>query len=223
MFDKKESPIAVLFGNYNDLIKNVGSGYGNKDRVALTGNFNLKFYLTIGLWATHNLLLSYNQQLSIIRDKTTSPTWRVIKNLKDIRNRFLSISNDIQTTIYELKRSIKSAKIYLDDGVDFDPPHYLRKACKTYPSFLELIRQQDKRRMEELIDLESQTSKIITSRGGLTSAIANIRIQRRVFWLTIAIVAFTISSILKIDFSLQKIQEKLVDLIKFLINVLEKI
>lgn len=217
-----EKPIAVLFGNYDKLTKDTES-YGGKDRSALTAKLQMAFDVTMGLWATHNLLLSYEQQLSAIRDRVAfqiKGTRAALKNLDYIQHHFLLISTDTQAIGNDAAALVKAKRHYSTDALDFDPPHYLKNAS---PTFVEFLRQQDEMRTEQLIKLESRVNETITSSGNLTSTIANLRIQRNVFWFTFIVAILTLFSIFKNDPLLQEIQQRLTyltDLIKALLQKL---
>lgn len=223
-----EKPIAVLFGNYDKLTQDT-ERYGGKDRAALTNKLRIAFAVTMGLWTTHKLLLSYEQQLSAIRDRAAfriKRTREALKNLNYIRHHFLSISTDTQAIGNDIAALVK-AKCHhstATGALDFDPPHYFKDA---YPTFIKLLRQQDEMRTEQLIKLESRVNETITSSGNLTSTIANLRIQRNVFWFTVfaAILTLflTVFSIFKNDPLLQEIQQRLTYLTDLIEALLQKL
>jgi len=193
-----KKPTATLFGNYDKLTQGTDQ-YGGKDRAALTSTLHMAFDVTMRLWATHNLLLSYEQQLSAIRDRAAfhiKGTREALKNLKYIRYHFLSISKDTRVISSDVATLFKSKRHYSADGMDFDPPHYFKDV---YPTFLELMRQQDKWRMKQLTKLESRVNETIISSGNLTLAIANLRIQRNVLWFTIFVAILTLLSVFRND------------------------
>lgn len=223
-----EKPIASLFGNYAKLTQ-VTEGYGGKDRAALTSKLHMVFDANMGLWATHNLLLSLERQLSAIRDRASfriKGTREALKNLDFIKHRFSSISVDARAISNDIAVFVKAKRRYSRDTIDFKPPHYFKDV---FPSFLELLRQQDEMRAEQLIKLEPRVNEAVTSSGNLASAIANLRIQRNVFWLTVFVtiltifsMLFSVLSIFKKDPSLQEIQQKLTYLVNLVETLLQK-
>lgn len=197
-----EQPVATLFGNYDKLTLDINS-YGGKNRAAFTSKLHMYFDMTMSLWATHNLLLRYEQQLSDIRDKATTQTRRTrkaIRNLKDIQRRFLSISTDIQAVSNDVGTLVKTDRRYLPNVLDFNPPQYLNTL---YPNFVELNRLRDQVTTARLIELESRVNLTITASGNLISTIANLRIQRNLFWLTLATVTISVLGVDSISAHMQ--------------------
>jgi len=187
-----EEPTAILFGNYNKLIQGLGN-YGGEDRGALTNKIHMDFVFTLLLWVTHNLLINYDQQLSTIRDKMIfiiEETKKSLKSLDYIRYNFLSVSTDIQILSNDLAMSIKR-KLYSYDCIDFDPPSYLGSI-----SFMELMKQQDEIKMKQLVASESRVNQLILSSGNIASAIANLRIQGRMFWIAVVSIILALLSII---------------------------
>lgn len=70
---RADRPIAALFGNYDKLTEN-NETYGGKNRSGLVNKLHLAFGETMALWTTQNLLLSYESQLSGIRDRASFQT-----------------------------------------------------------------------------------------------------------------------------------------------------
>lgn len=70
-FGGGDQPLATLFGNYDKLTDDAQQ-YGGKDRAALTSKLQLEFNGTAALWATHYLLVSFEQALAGIRDRASS-------------------------------------------------------------------------------------------------------------------------------------------------------
>ncbi|MBU1131133.1 hypothetical protein KJ840_03305 [Patescibacteria group bacterium] len=213
-----KNSLGILFGNFGDLTQKDMEQYGGANRAGITNKLNLYMENTAGLWSTHHLLLNCEKQLSSLRDKAVSPIKRIghaIQNLNFIRSQFLSISTDIQAISHDIENLTKSKNRYSDDCLDFTPPeHY-----KSLPDFLELLRQQDEMRVKTLKTQEKQVNESINASGNLTSAIANLKIQRNVFWLTIIIVGLTIFSIFKSNPLLDQIFEK----VNYLIEIVEKL
>jgi hypothetical protein len=189
-------PIATLFGNYGKLTEGIDV-YGGRDRAALTNKLHMDFDATAGVWATHNLLLSYEQGLATVRDRATSRAMSVRKALKDItyiRKQYVALSRDVQAVSSDIATLAGSSRHYSSDTLDFLPPVYLRKAS---PDFVETLRVQDESRAKQLDVIEARVGKTVLASGDLATAVANIRIQRYVFWLTVIIAIFTLVAIFK--------------------------
>lgn len=189
---RTEQPIATLFGNYDKLTEN-NEAYGGKDRAGLVNKLQLAFDRTMALWATHNLLLSDERNLSAIRDRASfkiKRTREAIKNLNFIKQHLLSISMDTQAVANDVSELSKVKSRYSHDTLDFEPPFYYKKNT-VYPDLVELLRKQAEMRTEQLIKLESRVNKIIISSGNLTSAIANLRLAWWVAFLTLVVTIFT--------------------------------
>ncbi len=211
--------LGVLFGNFSELTKNGMEPYGGKNREGLARKFNAEIINTMALWSIHHLLLSFEKQLSTIRDKTTlaiKESGQAIKNLNYIQSHFLSISTDVQIVSNSIRSLIKSKNNYLNGCMDFLPPNHFRKI---YPDFLDLLKQNDEMRTESLIKQESQVNESITASGNLTSAIANLhtqqtmsRLTKVIIVLTIVTIILTILSILKDNPLLNQIIQKLTQL-----------
>lgn len=195
---RTERANVILFGNFNKLTEN-NDTYGGKTRSALATKLLLSFDATMALWTTHNLLSSYESQLAALRDKAIfkmKGTGAAIHNLDFIRQRFLSISTDAQAVGNDIAVLVANKNMYAADALDFEPPSYY-KTRNTYPDFVELLRQQAEMRTAALVKLENRVNETITTSGELTSAIANLRIQRTVLWFTIFAAILTLVSILK--------------------------
>jgi hypothetical protein len=213
-------PVSILFGNFGKLTADT-EAYGGKDRAALTSKLDMSLNQTIGLWAMHDLLLNYERQLLEIRDRVLSPvknTSRALKDLNYIRNQFLSIATDIQSASFDVAGLTKNKGRYSHDHADFSAPDFYSGKM---PDFLELLREQDALRSETLRQLEVQVSASINADGNLTSAIANLHVQRSMVWLTIFIgvltIVPTIISIYSKNPSLNELLQKmdyLIELIK---------
>ena len=215
--------LGILFGNFGDLTQNDLKQYGGTNRESITNKFNLAIGKTMGLWAIHHSLLNYEKQLSAIRDKAVSPikkTGHAIQNLNFIRSHFLATSTDIQIISHDINNLIKSKSIYSNDCMDFLPPEYYKKG---HSNFLEMLRQQDEMRVKTLKIQGERVNESINASGNLTSAIANLRVQRNMFRLTTAIVILTIIltifSIYKSDPLLNQLHEKL----DYLIDTVKKL
>lgn len=194
---KTEKLNAILFGNFDKLTEN-NEAYGGKNRAWLVNRLHMDFDNTMSLWTINNLLLNYENQLSAIRDKAIleiKNTKKAIDDLNFIRRQFLPISNDVQAIGNDIAFFAKKKNTYNQDALDFEPPFYYRKNS-TYPDFIELLRQQSEIRTKELIKFEKRVNETISASGNLTSAIANLRIQRTVLWFTIFVAIITLVSIL---------------------------
>lgn len=189
-------PVAILFGNYAKLTDGIERYGGKKDRSALTNKLHMDYDATAGIWATHNLLLGYEQGLAAIRDKATSGLGirRVLKDVKYIRKQYLALSRDVRAVSTDVASLAGSNRGYSTDTLDFSPPYYLKKIGT---DFIETLRVQDEVRAKELDAIESRVGKAILTSSELATVIANIRIQRYVLWLTIVITIFTIVAIFK--------------------------
>lgn len=192
-------PSAVIFGNYEKLTEG-NETYGGKNRDGLANKLHTTFDRTMTLLTTHNLLLSYERQLSAIRDRISFKIKRTrdaIKNLNFIKQYFLSISTDIQIVGNDIAELSKAKNRYTHDVLDFAPPFYKKTGENIYPNFIELLRQQTEMRTEQLSNLEYRVNKAIAASGNLISAIANLRIQRIVFWFTVFTAILTLVSIFR--------------------------
>jgi len=194
-FGYKDESRGVLFGNYNKLTKGIGS-YGGKNRAGLANALHQTFDGTVAIWATHNLLISYEMQLSQIRDKASlsiKHSTSAIKDLSTVRQQYLSVATDAQAVGKSLNKLVKAKRFYKTDVLDFTPPFYMKEH---WPNLAEMLRSQDEQRSENLVSEENDVREAVISSGNLSSAIANLRIQRSVFWLTIIIAVFTLVSII---------------------------
>jgi hypothetical protein len=180
-FGGRDESSITLFGNLKKLSKGTEK-YGN----GLNGMMQDHFDVTMGLWAAHNVLASYEQDLSAIRDQASSNNKTAKKTLDDlgyIRNEFLAISTDVQVVSKELLDTIKNSNRYYDsEKLHFLPPFYMPKGTS---DFMELIRRRDEVRIDQLTVLENHVRDAVVSGGNIASAISNLRIQRYVFWLTV--------------------------------------
>jgi hypothetical protein len=159
----------------------------------------MEFEATAGVWATHNLLISYEHGLANIRDRVSSRAMnvrRALKDIKYIRRRYLTLSRDVQAVSSDIATLAKSGRNYARDTLDFSPPVYLQKAGAG-TDFIQGLRVQDEARAKQLDAIEAQVGKTVLTSGDLATAVANIRIQRYVFWLTVIIAIFTLVSIFK--------------------------
>lgn len=205
----------TLFGNYEQLTHDI-EGYGGKNRSALTSKLQMEFDPTMALWSIHKVLLRYEEQLSSIRDKIAfqiKGTNNAIKNLDYIKHYFQSISTDIQVISNDVVSLVKVKRSFLVDAMDFRPPYYFKDV---YPSFLEFLRTNDEMRAKELIELESRVNGTINASGNLISAIANLRIQKYMFWFAfvsilaaLASISLTIFQILYKNPELKEIQRQI--------------
>lgn len=205
-----EKAVITLFGNFDEMTQISYDEFPRRDKRSFTGMFNGRFGSTIMLWAAHNLLLNYERQLSAIRDKAVSRIQGAsdaLKNLDSIRYHFLSISSDIRIVSDDMAVLSKVKRNYSDNIQDFNPPYYLKKHFNDYPTFIELLRQRDEARTEQLIALEKRVNETIISSGNLASAITNLRIQRNVLCLTIIIAILTLCSLWDWDALLGLVQQ----------------
>jgi hypothetical protein len=187
-----EGPAAILFGNYNKLTQGLGNS-GGEDRGTLTNKIHMDFVFTLSLWVTHNLLINYDQQLSIVRDRmifVIEEDKKFLESLNYIKRIFLPISVDVQMLNNDLATLVKR-QLCLHDYIDFDPPAYLGKI-----SFVELINQQDEIKMEQLVASEYRINQLILSSGNIASAIANLRIQGNMFWVAVLSLIVSIIAII---------------------------
>lgn len=186
----QSNKIATIFGKYGDLMKYIEKGFGD-GREGLTNKLNMSLRRTISFWATHNLFMSWEKQLASIRDKKQSSLKDekcALKELNQIRDKFLSLSTDVQVVAADIINWVSLKGI--DSNIDFTPPVFYRN----YSNFLEYLRLNIIERSKMLSNLESQVNKYINANSNLTSAITNLRIQRKIFWLTLSIVILTILS-----------------------------
>lgn len=219
---KTKNKIAALFGNYNKLTQNTNE-YGGKGRLGLTNKLNLLFDKTMSLWAIHNLLLSYEQQLSAIRDRAishTKGTKKAIKNLETIRNHFLAISTDVQAIGNDVAAFVKKVNRYSHEAIDFEPPHYYKRNNSI--ALVEFLRKQSEIRTEQLIKLELRVTQAIITSGNLISSIMNLRVQRSVYLLTLIIVLLTIITVFWRDPLPLEMQQQLNRLNELIVRLLQK-
>jgi hypothetical protein len=199
-FHEDKGTFVALFGNLEELKSLVNSGEEGSTEFLLN-DFHDRFNITMGLWATHYLLISLEKQLSIIRDRALSResgTGKAMRNLNFIRHQFSSISLDTQAVCSDLASVIVSKGARFYEGMDFIESSQNKADA---PSLLDLMRQQDSMRIERLIKLERYVNQAIISSGSITSAITNLRVQRNIFWLTLFVGALTLISVLEIDLS----------------------
>ena len=114
---------------------------------------------------------------------------------------------------------VKVKNRYSRGALDFEPPFYFKKD-NVYPDLVELIRQQAELRTEQLIKLEARVNETIISSGNLTSAVANLRIQRNVLWFTVFAAVLTLFSILRGQPILNEIKEQLSSLVQIIETLL---
>lgn len=188
----------TLFGNYKKLVKGLGV-YGGGNRHSLMNMLDQSFPNTVCILTAHELLLSYEKSLSQIRDRSIKKVRTMRKALKDasyVRDSFLSVSRDAKAASKELGKSAKKGNVpYLHrDTMDFIPPTFLRDYEK---NLIETISSRDALIANELADLEQDVREAVMSSSTTASSIANLRIQRWVFWLTVATAIFAIVNIIQ--------------------------
>lgn len=181
---------SFIFGNENELSEGLGV-YGAEDKLtAMTGHM---FHKTASMLATHNLLEGYEKDLLTMRDRASRSVKSLKKALDDadyVRNSYLAKSKDIRMAAKELNKSSKfKHSPYSDsDTLDFSTQVYRPYGENKLSNDIAKI---DFSISKQLIELEDDMKDIMMSSSATGSTIANLRIQRWVFWLTIVTVFFT--------------------------------
>lgn len=189
-------PVATLFGNYQALVQE-SEMYGNKDRWALINRLDWPASGLAAMWATHHLLISYEQGLATVRDRASSGALGVLRALRDIKyiqQHYLAISRDIQTVTKDIAAIAGSRWRHIFTALDFAVPINFRDFS---PDFVEALRTRDEGRAKHLNDIDERVGKTVLVSGDLAVAAANIRIQGYVLFLTVITVIFALVALLK--------------------------
>jgi hypothetical protein len=210
-----------LFGNQKKLMKG-SEAYGGGGREGLMYKMNDSIQNNAVLWTVHHLIIDLESRISQIRDKSIfqiKGTGEALKNLKYITNQFSPISVDISIVGNDVLELVDSKKRYSYDAIDFKPPSFLKDVT---PTFLELLRVQSQMRIKRLTKLESSVNSSLSANGSLVSAVANLRIQNYVLFLTIITIALTVFSFLQNDPMLYEIKAEIIVLKELIIESIAK-
>lgn len=116
---------------------------------------------------------------------------KALRDLAYIQRQYLAISRDVQAVSTDIAAFASAPHPYSFNALDFSPPAYRRDGS----DFVEAQRVQDEDRAKQLDILETQVSRTVLASGDLATALANLRIQGYVFWLTVAAVLFAFGSL----------------------------
>ena len=193
-FYSRNNESNLLFGNEKELLKNTGI-YGAQDKLtAMTGHI---FHKTAVLLTVHRLLYSYTKDLLVVRDRASQRVRRLSKALSEaeyLRNNYLEKSKDIRLAAKELSLNSKSKYTPYDDLETF---RFRAQPRNTYSEqeLVDDIAKVDSYTASQLVILEDDMRDIMMSSATTGSTIANLRIQRLVFWLTVLATVFAAANI----------------------------
>ncbi|MGJ3237116.1 MAG: hypothetical protein ACFE0Q_00275 [Anaerolineae bacterium] len=191
------SDFISVFGNYRDLL--IGSDQTDSEMYLVSEMNFLVSDKLVSFWAIHQLFVSYEFELSDIRDQATfqfSRTKKYIKNLNSIRQRFFSLSTDIQIICTDAENWLEYDFWY--DTMNFRNSNFEK-------SFIDLLKQNNKSRIKHLKQLQPQIRDAILTNSNIISAETSLKLQRYAISLTILAVILTLISMREDIISLIKL------------------
>lgn len=188
---------AYLFANRDSL----RGGMWGEDREQLTAVMGEGFTQNIALWSIHKLLISFERELSELRDLAVSRSESqlgTIKSLQHIRKSYLTITRDVQILANDLLGFVENPNGLHKESMDFE---LVRQSKYELPSWVEFLRQQDEKRIKYLKGLHVRVGEVITTSGNLLSIIENLRLQKKVLGLSLAVFFLGLVAAFGIDIS----------------------
>ncbi|GEM_PF-2698205 len=170
--------------------------YGGRDRNSVIYYVDHSLSALFSRWGVLGMLSGYERCLNIMRDSLVPTSAEVVKSakiLRQIRNHLVR-SIDIATMASDLQEFVKTKAIYSMNMHDF-------KVRKTFfpeegdISLTEILSQQTTDRMAGVHEVEKNLRDVLMQYGNTISAQQNIKLQRRMTFLTWAIVLLTIVAV----------------------------
>jgi hypothetical protein len=187
--------LLTLGGLRSDLLAAFPAGHAATKRESLTQAIYLLHFYAVPLanrWALTALLRELDEQLAATRDLAERATGkRSPRALTQVQRQLISIGLDSQIVAADIVRYARDERSWRHDLLDFSqvlPPdlmEHLNPAPTLQPSLAESLRLGQLDQGTMVTENEADMRDLINSSAQLTAAAENIRLQRRVSWLTI--------------------------------------
>jgi hypothetical protein len=190
-FDE-EPDVVTIAGQRADALSdpNLARFGSNQDPVwALTQHLYWQLHETLALWGLLMLLVALQQRLADARDLVRPSTTRAgptLKYLKRVRSELLRDSMDARAAAEDTLGLCKRGRAFESDATDFHPVTKTRGDR----TLLTGLRSSLSMRARQLLATERFVRDFLLADGNAVSALANLRIQKRLLPLTVAAVAF---------------------------------
>ena len=152
---------------------------------------HLDFYVAplANRWALTSLLLELDEQLAATRDLAErSGGGRSPRALTQIQQQLLRTGMDSQIVAADIVRYAQDEASWRRDILDFNevPPPDLARQVTPQASLADTMRQGQINQGNRVTQAEAGLRELLNTSAQLTAVTENVRLQRRVLWLTIA-------------------------------------
>jgi hypothetical protein len=182
---------SVLTINENDLTQYDLTAYGGSNPLAYVAFIDLEIKTFMTRWGCRQLLEILERRLNRIRDAQSfrSPRRDPIKLLRDLRT-VVADSIDVAVIAPELTNFAKSDGMFEYEMPNFQSTH--KNATRSPVHLTKALRVAITRISERLASTDRTVKDLLIQQGNLVGASENIKLQRRIRFLTIVLTLLTL-------------------------------